>query len=193
MHASVWGPPLWKAIFSAAWHVDDETVDILREVLLELLPVLLPCVTCRENYRKHVPAVHRQSKSRLRSPDEVMRWCWYMKNEVNKVTHHTSLPYDELVERYTFHKGILDEVEFADVLVIMALNARATKQDEAFVHFCRAMSEVLVLPHDSALAMSLNAVQAPVVNSAVRCACATRMQHGHATLNITHYRRTFKA
>ena len=88
MHASVWGPPLWKAIFSAAWHVDDETVDILREVLLELLPVLLPCVTCRENYRKHVPAVHRQSKSRLRSPDEVMRWCWYMKNEVNKVTHH---------------------------------------------------------------------------------------------------------
>ena len=188
MKGTLWGPPLWNMMFACTWSADASRLSDIEDLLLEQLPFLLPCVTCRANYRKHIPIVHQKTNGRPRTSDAYFKWCWYMKNEVNRTTKHPSLPLAELVERYVLHGAHVPEVPLADVLVLVAISARSLQQDDLFIDFCTTLSKLLPIPQDSAMRTLLTQIQRPIVNSALRCARNTRLQHGMRPLVLSHYR-----
>ena len=189
MHSSLWGPPLWQAIFASAWAVNASTIDALRALLLEQLPALLPCETCRNNYARHIPKVNQRAHGAPKSANgHAMRWCWYLKHEVNGVTGHSSIPLAEVVDRYVLHGANVDEVALADVLVLVAFTARSLNRDDLYISMCGNLSELLGLAEDSALRQNLAVTQRPVINAALRCARQTRLQHGRPTFVLAHYR-----
>ena len=187
MRGSLWGPSVWQMMFACSWNVDARTADTLREMLMEQLPFLLPCKQCRDNYNDHVLKVNRKIR-RPTSTDDFMRWCYYLKDEVNKTTRHPSIPLAELIDRYVLHGPCVSEVHLADTLMLVALSARALQRDDVFISFCHNLSVVLPTPSDSALRVALGTVSRPIVNSALRCARNTRLQHGMKPLVMTHYR-----
>ena len=174
-------------MFACSWNVNARTADALRVLLTEQLPFLLPCKQCRDNYKDHLAKVDRKIR-RLQSTDDFMRWCYHLKNEVNKTTHHPSIPLNELIDRYVLHGPCVSEVHLADTLMLIALSARVLQRDEVFISFCHNLSIVLPSPSDSALRTALQTVSRPIVNSALRCARNTRLQHGVRPLVMAHYR-----
>lgn len=188
MHSTLWGPPLWEMMFACAWNVSAATHGLLNALLLHELPHLLPCETCRNNYERHEKVVKKLHKRPLRTVDDFVLWCWYLKDEVNKTTKQVSIPLNEVVERLLLHGPHVSEVRLADVLVLMALSARGTNRDNLFISFCHNLSQVLPLPKDSALRATLAIVERPICNSALRCARRTRIQHGVDTLVMAHYK-----
>lgn len=188
MQSSLWGPSLWKAMFACAWNPESSHLPRLDELFLEQIPALLPCSTCRENYARHVPMVHRRNRGRPRSADHYFRWCWYLKDEVNKITRHPSISLSEVVNRYVMHGPVVCEVELADTLVLLAISAREKDRDDLFLAMCHNLSVLLPSPADSALQQTLAEAQRPVLTSAMRCARATRTQHGLPSLVLAHYR-----
>jgi len=94
----------------------------------------------------------------------------------------------ELVDRYVLHGAHVDEVELADVLMLIAISARHTDVDDVFIRFCHRLALVLPLQSDSALRRTLEVVGRPIVNAAHRCARNARLQHGLRPLVIAHYR-----
>lgn len=188
MRGSLWGPPMWQMMFACSWNANAATADALTELLLEQLPHLLPCKQCRDNYSDHIDIVNRKVRRRLATPDDFMRWCYYLKDEVNKTTRHPSIPLSELIDRYVLHGPYVAEVNLADVLMLVSLSARALQRDELFISFCHNLAALLPVPSDSALRVALTNVQRPIVNSALRCARNTRIQHGMKPLVMVHYR-----
>lgn len=187
MRGSLWGPPVWQMMFACSWHVNARTVDALRELLTEQLPFLLPCKQCRDNYNGHIVNVNRRIR-RLATSDDFMRWCYYLKDEVNKTTHRSSIPLTEVIDRYVLHGPCVSEVHLADTLMLIALSARSLQRDDIFISFCHNLSLLLPSPSDSALRTALQLVSRPIVNSALRCARNTRLQHGLRPLVMAHYR-----
>lgn len=203
MHSTLWGPGMWQLMFACAWSAKPEDADAVRALLLDQIPYLLPCGTCRENFSKHLAKVNRRAQgapradeyvyaraktSAARSPDHAFRWLWYLKDEVNKLTGHPSLPYAELVDRHVLHGAHLDEVVVADTLVLVALSARKLERDDLFVTFCHTLARLLPVPLDAALRQYLTATERPVVNAALRCARHVRIQNGRPPLVMAHYR-----
>jgi len=193
VNPALWGPALWRAMFACAWgRKDDENAaPLLKELLLEQVPELLPCELCRSNFVKHLPSVNHDAEGEPSSGGEhAFRWLWHLKNQVNSKTQHPSLRLEHLVERYVLHgaEAMVHEVELADALVLVAIVAAERKQQASFVDLCASLHLLLPLPDDSALRTCLGGVRGPgVVNEAHLCAKYTREQHGYPEKKVAHY------
>lgn len=191
MKPTLWGPPLWQAMFSCAWVCPPCSVDVLRDMLLEQLPLLLPCPKCRDHFAEHLPRVHRRAKGSPQSAEHAFRWLYLLKDEVNKSLQRRSVPLEDVVERHVFHGGVVDDVALGDVLVLMALNAVRLHREEIFVRFCHALATLLPLPDDSQFAQVLSGISQTrarnVVPSAVRAARAARVERGLPAKPLAHY------
>ena len=172
---------------SSAVRSDADATTWMR-VLRDQLPLLLPCATCRKNMARHLPIVNANFRTPPHTAEHFVRWCWLMKHQVNRVTQHPSIPQSEVVARLTLHGPVVPEVEFADVLVFMALSARALNRDDVFVAFCHDLATILPLPADSGLIQMLARACRPVLQSAARTARMAREQHGLPVFPIAHYR-----
>ena len=183
---TLWGPPLWQALFSCAWHCTD--VAALRTLLLVQIPLLLPCAKCRDHFASKRGLVTRRAKGEPQTGEGFFKWLYYLKDEVNKTLGRRSLTLDEVTERYAFHHGAVDDVALGDALVLVAMGAKDTKRDDLFVECCHTLGALLPLPDDSQLRRALHAMQKPVVPNAVRAAKAARVERGLGVLTQTHYR-----
>lgn len=112
-HPTTWGPAAWHVFLCCAWNVTERTRESTVRLLVDLLPHLLPCRSCRESFpKKHRAALRhlekegktllpgrRQSSSSFFSSsslpppssprsaraarESLFRWAWLVKNEVN--------------------------------------------------------------------------------------------------------------
>lgn len=188
MKSSLWGPPLWQAMFACAWHSD------ARELLLDQLPLLLPCSLCRNHFRSKRTVIDRKvrydTKRLPRAPTQTFLWLWYLKGEVNRLPPaRPNLSYDELESRYMLHGPLVDEVALADVFVLIALDAHARNHDELFALVCTELHKALPVPNDSQFRLALAHVRAgAIVSGALRAARAARVERGLCTHGIAHYK-----
>lgn len=194
MKASLWGPQLWKALFDSAWSCKGECTHLLPTLLLEVVPLLLPCETCRNNYAKHIPKATAKAKCEPKDGKTSFRWLYFMKKEVNLTFSppRPNIPFGELSERYVLHGGVLNEAELADVLVLVSLSARELKRDDIFIEFCHILSQTLPIPHDSSLKVHLSKMARPIVNSSYKCSKSVRMEHGLPVPVLNHYKEMLK-
>lgn len=188
MNPVLWGPAVWQMLFACAWHCPQANADELRDLLLRLVPLLLPCRKCRHHYAQHRAVVNRRAHGEPKTPEHAFRWLWYLKDEVNRTLGRRSVSLDDVTERHVFHGGIVDEVALGDALVLVALEARALDNDALFLELCASLARMLPLPCDSQMRAALAAVQRPVVPSALRVAKAARVERGLPELSLAHYR-----
>ena len=211
MRPTVWGPPLWQAMFACAWNCPADDFPILHALLLHQIPKLLPCELCRNHFVSHLPYANRRARGEPQSPQHAFRWLYYLKDEVNRsiamgmldrarlpseqirvieryLTSRLSPSFLDITERYVLHGGVVDEVALGDVLVLMALTARQLKLDDVFVATCRSLATLLPLPHDSQFRQALARLEGPVVTSAVDAARRARVERGLRTMTLAHYR-----
>jgi len=190
MKASLWGPPFWKALFDSAWSCKGDYTHLLPTLLLEVVPLILPCETCRKNYANHIPEVTAKAKCEPRDGKTSFRWLYFMKKEVNSTFKppRPNIPFGELSERYVLHGGSVHEVELADVLVLISLSSRDLKRDDAFIDFCRILSQTLCIPHDSSLKVHLSKMAKPIVNSAYKCSKSVRTEYGLPVPVLNYYK-----
>lgn len=189
MKNTLWGPGLWHIMFTAAWSCDRDDMEALRMVLLEHIPMLLPCRQCRENYTRHRNVLARRL-GEPKTPEGAFEWLYYLKDEVNKSPsiRARSIPLDELRARFEFSGGRADDVLIADTMLIVAL--RMDPIDEpAFVELCRHLTRLLPLPCDSELLRCLRRARRPAVTHAYRMCRNTRIEHGIGCLSLRRARQ----
>lgn len=186
----MWGPALWQAMFSSAWWCTEENREVLRRFLFEELPWLLPCELCRSNHAKHLPVLRR----RLGEPgsrEDFLYWLYSMKHMVNRSLKppRPSPSYEDVLAKLEFHHGLVDDVQLADALVLVALNARALNRDDLYLAACVSLSRLLPLPEDSQLLRTLRNPTRPVLQHAFHASRAARAERGLPCLPLSHYRK----
>lgn len=185
---TLWGPPLWQALFSSAWHADSCQWELLQHVVFLDVPALLPCEKCRAHFHRAVPILRRSVKDPT-TPSQVFEWLYLLKDRVNRTLGQKStITLVELRERYTFHAGVVDDVALGDAIVLMALYAHEHGNDDRFIEFCVRLGSLLPLPSDSQLIHALSHMRRPVATEAWRAARGARVERGLPLLSLPHYR-----
>jgi hypothetical protein len=116
-----------------------------------------------------------------------------MRNEVNEMLGVTSIHLSDLVERYLLHGAVLPEVEVADVLVLMAIQARSDAKDDTFVEFCTSIVKLLSKKdHQSVFMYYMGHVCRPIIPTTLRLARFTRESHGLPRMDLLKYRETVR-
>lgn len=190
----LWGPPLWQACLACAWHAKD--MSALEDFLHRLLPLMLPCETCRQHFLDKRTAVDRKTKKSTRPGSHTYHftWLYHLKDHVNQTTRHRSITLDDLTQRFLLHRGSIDDVTFGDALVLIALDAHDRKLDDVFVQFCASLVVLLPLPSDSCLMQSLSTLHSrPIVPQVHRAAKAARCERGLPELPLTHYKALYES
>ena len=182
---NLWGPAMWQALFACAWRGADDAR--LTDLLLRLVPLLLPCRKCRNHFVKNRPAVARRAHGEPSTSEHAFRWLWFLKDQVNKGLGMRSVALEDLRQRYAVHGAVVDEVLLGDALVFVALEARVLERDDLFVELCAALAALLPLPDDSQFGRALEAVTRPVVPAARAAARAARVERGHPVASLAHY------
>ena len=102
----LWGTGLWQLLFQAA-NNQDANVEVLVTHVFEFLPLLLPCRECRANYPRHAKRVEvRFGNRRLKTPRDVFRWLYLLKDEVGKQLGRSSPPLKHIELAYEHHGSL---------------------------------------------------------------------------------------
>jgi hypothetical protein len=175
MRATVWGPPLWHVLFcSASACTSPERVAAFRELLERQLPQLLPCPVCRRHYATNLARVNRQTRGFPHDAESAVRWCWFLKDHVNRSLGVPSLSFTDLTSRLLLHGAVVDEVRTVDMLVLVAVFAHSESLDDLFVALCDALVRVAPFRTTSVALHFLRHVAHPIVPTTLRCARETR-------------------
>lgn len=188
MNPYLWGPGLWQALFACAWAAKPAAGQALRRLILDLLPLLLPCEKCILHFLKKHSVVTLRVKGEPDTPERAFRWLWNLKNEINGTLHVRSIGIDDLAQRFLFHGPVVDDVLLGDSLVFLAMGAHASRRDDLFLEFCGILGSLLPLAEDSELLMALRGMKRPIVAGAVRAAKAARIERGLQVFNHAHYK-----
>ena len=76
----IWGPPLWDILHYITFDYNPKNKDKVRKIFLYHLPNLMPCRSCRDNYKKHIT----KYPIRLENKTELSRWLVKIHNQTNK-------------------------------------------------------------------------------------------------------------
>lgn len=102
MDPKSWGPPTWKSLHSITFgYPHCPTMDDKKNNLLyfTLLQHVLPCITCRDNYKKHLnkyPLTNDILSSRIK----FIKWLIDIHNEVNIMLGKPTKSYEEVINKY---------------------------------------------------------------------------------------------
>ena len=188
VRGTLWGPPIWQCLFACAFHCSDENFKHLFELIMVQLPLLLPCVTCRQHFAVHMPAVTRRARGEPKTPEHAFEWLYYLKDEVNRSLKHPSIRKADFELRFRMHAGALDDVALGDALVYFAMDARERNADDLYMHMCHTLALLLPLPTDSLLLRELSKMDRHVVANTIRGARAARVERGLQELTHAHYK-----
>lgn len=190
----LWGPSVWQTMFACAWNCNDKEFLTLKKLLIDQIPLLIPCVKCRNHFARNRLKVNRRARGEPKTPMHAFQWLWYLKDEVNKSLSVRSTPMEDIVERHKFHGGIVDDIALGDSLVLMAMEAHEMDRADVFVELCQALVVLLPLPDDSELKLSLRTITVRgILPGALRAAKAARVERGVKTLSRDHYEEGFLA
>ena len=188
---SLWGPTFWQMLFVCAWHCDAAHFEDLKQLVLHQMPLLLPCEKCQNHYTKHLPVVRRKAKGEPKTAEQVFKWLWDLKDQVNKSLRPPvpSISLDDLTARHLLHGAIVDDVALGDTLVLVALAASEPRvgRDDLFVTFCHTLAELLPLPEGSPVMKSLQSMKRPIRPATFHLAKCARIQRGLPVLPLRHY------
>lgn len=147
MTPAVWGPIFWALLFTIAWHARERDMPCIREFMLELVPRLLPCHECRLHFRIHRPQVKKRAQGELKNAEHTFRWLYYLKDEVNQTLNQRSPKLKELRARYALgdRAPTVDDGDLADMLVLVAIEAKRMGRAVEFARFCLLIYELV--PH----------------------------------------------
>lgn len=189
MQPFLWGPGLWQAVFACAWVCRTQHVPALRDLLLRLLPVLLPCERCRFHFIEKKAKVKRRAGGEPRDSRTAFRWLYYVKDEVNRTKACRSPPIADVETKYALHGPVVDDVLLGDALVLVALDAQERAVATLCAEFCATLAMLLPLPNDSELRTRLSKVNMarPIVPQVVAAAHAARVERGLPTLSLKEY------
>lgn len=103
----IWGPHAWFLMYSVAMtypHCPKEEDKKNARVFYESLGRVLPCVACRNNFKKHI-SLYPLSKDALKDRVSLIKWLINVNNEVKKITKSPLITYEDTVDKYTdiFH------------------------------------------------------------------------------------------
>jgi hypothetical protein len=187
---SLWGPPAWEALFACAWACPKREFHRLVATVDAMLATL-PCKKCR----RHAVRAKAEATRRLRGandcPQQMFRWLYLLKDEVNKSLGRPSPPMADITARYMFHSGVpVNDVALGDALVSFAVDAEREGMDVEFSALCKAFADLLPLPADSELRMHVGKVRPSyAVAATLRAARATRIERGFPPLTLAHYKK----
>lgn len=182
---------MWELLFAVAWHAPDKCMPQLLEILLELIPRLLPCHACRLGFRVHLPVVNKRAHGKPKNPAHAFRWLYYLKDEVNRsfAPPVISISLQQLQARYAIHDGhILNDVNVADLLVLVAIEAKSLGREEDYRRFCVLISDLLPVTVDSIIPSFLAAVTENVTSHALHVANGVRTHRCLPTRTLKHFR-----
>lgn len=100
---SVWGPPFWKTLHFIALGYPDNATNFQREKFRiffdDILPFLIPCSACRQNYRRHLRELSSQASSRFDSARSLFEWTVALHNLVNREKNAPLLTPDQALDK----------------------------------------------------------------------------------------------
>ena len=198
MRPQLWGPGMWHMLLVSAWHGKDETA--LSTMIQVLVPVLLPCAKCRQNYHRHTASLR---KHRLFATEnegaslwltltsrQWFVWVYLLKRAVNKTTREKDTPFQDVASRFYLHSGRVDDVLVADTLLMLALEWEGHRREEDdILALCQALSKLLPLPSDSVLGANLVNASRPLRGFAYSTYKNTRVQNGLRYLSLPAFAR----
>ena len=79
MYKSIWGPFLWYIIHNIAYNSNLKYKNIYYYFYNRIIPELIPCLTCRYNYNKHL----KQLPLHFNNKTELFLWTVKLHNIVN--------------------------------------------------------------------------------------------------------------
>jgi hypothetical protein len=182
---------MWELLFAISWHAPDDCLPQLLEILLDLVPRLLPCHTCRLGYRVHLPTVNRRAHGKPKNPAHAFRWLYYLKDEVNRsfTPPVISITLQQLYTRYAIHDGhVLNDVEVADLLVLVAIEAKSLGREKDYRRFCVLISDLLPVASDSILPSLVCAVMENVTTHALHVTNSVRAYRCLPIRTLKHFR-----
>ena len=178
MEPTLWGPGLWHIMLIVSWHCSLRNLEKMKNVVMVLIPYLLPCELCKEHFVKNLEKVKRKHKLRFLTNMDVFQWVYLMKNEVNESNKCRSISLDDLRIKFTI-QNTPNEILIAHTLLLVALRASENDNEDHFVQLCKMLSVLLPLPNDSALYAILKDFQKPIVYYAYKALKNTHIEHGY--------------
>ena len=182
MDPLLWGPCVWKTLFSISFNCNSSDVPSVQK-LLKLLERVIPCPTCRTHYK--INRTKADDLHPLTNKENIHKWLWYMKTLINKQIKikNTELKYIKL--RYdTFGHDICD-TELCDVLVLISLTVKGEDVDK-FHQFIFILGNLIrfIRGQLSALLQCLeNASPVTILN----LTNTVRSGYGFSTRELSHY------
>ena len=146
MQPTLWGGALWQALFACCTHADEADFPKLYDLVFRLTPLLLPCEKCRAHFLSKRATVTRRAGGDPVCGEDVFRWLYILKDEVNKSKRVRSIEFEHFRRKHELHGGIVDDVALGDALVLVSLDARKRELDDLFVELCHALAALLPLP-----------------------------------------------
>lgn len=210
MQPALWGPGVWHIMFVCAYNATSTSsiaFDKLCNLILQKIPLLIPCGECRRLYReKHkAAATNRMGTKRLpTNPHEMLYWLYLLRDEVNKsvfrsqnasavVPNTLSPTFKDVSDRFLLKGNVVDAICVGDTLVLLAIAAKELKEENTFIDLCVLLQDLLPLPKQSAQLQALRAIEASknttaVVAYAYRVCRATRSQYACCTPRLQAFR-----
>lgn len=183
---------MWRLLFAIVLHANSGRMASVRLVLVDLLPFLLPCESCRAHFARNKPVVTRRAKGAPTTAQRAYLWLYYLKDEVNKsMTPPVVSPsFAEVQARYALYDGCyVGDVEIADLFVLIAIEAAKSGREAHYTRFCSAVA--VLLPPDVGCILPELMAGAPqfcsVTVHALQMAQAVRRSRGIVQRPLRHY------
>lgn len=188
MDPLLWGPCIWKTLFSISFNCTATDVTQVKQ-LLKLLEKVIPCPTCRTHYK-----VNREKSDNLyplKNQENIYKWLWHTKTLINKhlKIKNTELKYIKM--RYeTFNHDICD-TELCDILVLISLTVKNEDVDK-FHEFIFALGNLIRFIRGQLPAL-LQCVENVQPSTILLVTNIVRKEQGMNTRELKHYENVLDA
>jgi hypothetical protein len=96
-----WGPPAWEFLFCCAFSypkIPGTQDKKSMKIFLDILKKILPCHTCRINYKKKIK--FNTLDGALRTRQTLVKWLLNVKNSISKSSMKKTETYQQLCKRF---------------------------------------------------------------------------------------------
>ena len=105
------------------YHYQKKYQKIYKKIYIyfSLLQKLLPCPSCKDNYKKHL--VKYPLNNRLKTKKDVVTWLVDIHNEVNKMNNKSIMSYKDVITYYKNEYGFIGKIKkyYKDVIILILL------------------------------------------------------------------------
>jgi hypothetical protein len=131
----IWGPHGWKFLHYVTFSYPENPTNEDKEnykFFFNSVGSILPCFTCRENYKNHLKKFPLDDNT-LKTQFNLVSWLINIHNEVNKIHGEKILSYNEVLNIY-FPKKVdysryYPLILFVIIVLIWIIYKKSTKSD----------------------------------------------------------------